>query len=175
MKKRLIIILIILGLFLAGGLFWYFKFKKRNIFSGLEVEGYKINIIGANDKDNSEVSYKPESNQNKEIQRVVADVSVKVEKYQNKEEAQKQIEEASLVYIWEWRKEKIADNKTEVSTGFLFSPGEGKYKEAYLAWIEDETIYYEVIAKPAEIKNYSDKEYLYNSAKEIAEKIINEK
>ena len=123
-------------------------------------------------KEEASVSYQPKDNKNKDIQRVTGNVAVKIKTYTTPEEAQQQIEKASLVYIWEWRKEKILNQQIEVSTGFLFSPAERSYKEAYLAWIQDESTYYELIARPADIRDYSDKEYLYESAKEVAEGIL---
>ena len=118
------------------------------------------------------VSYQPKDNKNKDIQRVTGNVAVKIKKYSTSEEAQQQIERANLVYIWEWRKEKILNQQIEVSTGFLFSPQENRYKEAYLAWVENGTTYYELIARPADIRDFSDKEYLFESAKEVAESIL---
>jgi hypothetical protein len=181
--KKLIFIIIILIVLLAVITwaiwnFWLENFikEKRKIqeISKWQAPGYEMGAININ-KEETSVSYQPKENKNKDIQRVTGNVVVRFKTYTTPEEAQQQIEKASLVYIWEWRKEKILNQQIEVNTGFLFSPVERRYKEAYLAWIQDENTYYELISRPADIRDYSDKEYLYESAKEVAEGILSTK
>jgi len=178
--KKLIFIIIILIVLLAviAGAVWHFWLEnfikeKRKIqeISKWQVPGYEMGEINIS-KEEASVSYQPKENKNKDIQRVTRNVAVRIKTFTTLEEVQQQIEKASSVYIWEWRKEKILNQQIEVSTGFLFSPEERRYKEAYLAWIQDGSTYYELISRPADIRDYSDKEYLYESAKEVAEGIL---
>lgn len=178
MKKILKILIAIIILFLIGGLVWYFVgvFKKLQFltaFPGWEVPGYSKEVLKA-EKDNLEVFYTPEEHQEKNLERVVGNVTARVRTYSTPEEAQEKIEKASGIYIWEWRKEKLPDSQVEASIGFLFSPEEKKYKEAYLAWIENGTTYYELIAKSDDIRGFREKEYLYDSVKEVAKSILAE-
>lgn len=175
--KTILIIIILIIIFWVAWSLWLGEIIRRektiSIVSEWKPPGYEMTKTEAN-KDETTFSYKPKDHEDKDIQRVVGDVSVRIKTYPTPEEAQQQIENASLVYIWEWRKEKILDHQFEVHTGFLFSPEERRYKEAYLAWIENGTTYYEFIARPADIRDYSDKEYLFESAKEVAETILAE-
>jgi|GEM_PF-4771232 len=176
---KLIILTIILAVFLWGAwYFWLDELLKRertfSIVSEWTLSGYEFNVIDISEEE-TVVSYKPKEHTDEHIQRVIDNVNVQIKTYPTPEEAQKQIKNASLVYIWEWRKTKILDHQFEVSTGFLFSPEERRYKESYLAWIENETTYYELIARSADIRDYSDKEYLFKSAQEVAEAILTER
>lgn len=179
MKKLLFIILIlIIVLGAVLWLVWHFwledfieRERKLIIITEWQLQGYEMSAINVSEKETS-LSYKPVEHKDKDIQRVVGNVTVRIKTYPIPEEAQKQIEDARLLYVWEWRKEKISNRKFEVNTGFLFSPTERRYKEAYLAWIENETTYYELIARPADIRDFSDKDYLHQSAKEVAETIL---
>ena len=178
--KKLIFIIIILIIFLvviaiAVWHFWLAEYLRRNkitsIISEWQAPGYEMGAINVGKEENS-VFYQPKDNKNKDIQRVTGNVTVRIKTFATPEEAQQQIEKASLVYIWEWRKEKILNQQVEINTGFLFSPDERRYKEAYLAWIHNGITYYELISRPADIRDYSDKGYLYQSAKEVAEGIL---
>ena len=175
-KILIIIIILILILTVAFIVRWYFGdfLKHQKIISRVsswEFTGYEMGGLNINEEDIS-LSYQPKDNENKDIQRVTGNIAVKIKTYATPEEAQQQIEKASLVYIWQWRKEKILNHQVEVSTGFLFSPEEERYKEAYLAWVQDSNTYYEFIARPDDIRDFSDKEYLYSSAKDVAEGVL---
>lgn len=173
-----IIISLVILILLAGGV-WYFWSQdfikeKRTIstISEWESPGYGQEIKRA-EKENIEISFKPlAEHEDEAIKRVVDNVTVNITSYPSQKEAQKQIEDASLVYIWAWRKEKILGQ--EVSTGYLFNSKERFYEAVYLAWV-DGTTYYELIAKPADIRGYSEKEFMFKSAKEIATAILKER
>lgn len=182
MKKLSILSLIIIVLAVIAGIVWFFwgrdyfkEFQRqsevRSRVLGNEIPGYVEEKVKTEEEGVLETTYKVSGHEEESVERVVENVAVKVVDYTTPGEAQKQIEEASLVYIWEWRKEKIGGQ--EVHTGYLRNREQTRYEAAYLAWVEEAT-YFELIARPNELRDFSDKEFLYQSVKEVARSILNE-
>lgn len=171
-RSKIIFIAVVLPLIVGVGVLILILVEKDKTSLKLpDIEtpvGYQEEFLRVTEE-GVEARYDVVSHGDENIQRVVDNVDVKIVEYDTPEEAQKQITDASLVYIWEWRKENIAGQ--EASTGFLRDREQTRYEAAYLAWTEGNT-YFELIARADDIRDFSDKEFLWQSAKEVAESIL---
>lgn len=183
-KRKIVLSIAIISVLLAGlWLVWQFALRdsvetsKRNkeIFSRVFEQG----IPGYAEEERPPIagyrftSFRPVTHSDPEIRRVVERVLVTVFEFHDNKAAEREIERASLVYLWDWREEIIGE--ATIRTGYLLDLENRIYPEAYVAWTED-NVYFEILAQPKqEYVGAEDKEFLYRAAKEVAENILHAK